>query len=188
MAIHPRNLLLFAALAGAAVLTWMLAGERDAPDDVRTAIEPAPPGWYLVDAVLSGTDEDGRIYYRIIAERVEQRAEDDNLELENMTVEYAPESQVRWSISAARGVAPASRAYLQLLDDVRLVREPEANEDETVVEMRELQLFTDEFRASSDGLIAMHNGALDFTATGLSIDLQEDSWKLDSDVTIRYAR
>ena len=169
-------------------MTWVLALERTAPGDRSASIEPAPPGWYLVDAIMSGTDEDGRIYYRIIADRVVQRAEGDNLELENMSVEFTADTEVRWAITAARGIAPASRDFLHLLEDVRLVRSPEANEDATVVEMQELQLYTDEFRATSDGVIAMRSGAMDFTATGLSIDLKNDDWELKSDGTFRYAR
>jgi len=188
MNVYSRNVLLFLALAGAAFGTWMLSRRPEMPES--TAIEvPAPSqGYYLVDAVVHGTDDDGRIFYRIDAKRIEQEQKGEDLLLYDMSVRYAPDTNVRWDISAARGRAPANREFLDLLDAVRLEKGAEGDREPMVFEASELRLYVDEYRASSAGQISLRQGQSETTATGLEIDLESDAGRLISDVSIRYRR
>ena len=188
MTVNPRNLVLFGILAGAALVTWVLA--RVAQEPAATSIErgPSSEGYYLLGAVMHGTDDDGRVYYRIRADRVEQQADGENFVLERMRVEYTPESDVRWNISAARGFADANRESLSLEDDVRLVYVPDADQEQTVFETEDLLVYTDEFLATTDQRVTMRKGQSEFTATGLELNLETDFWQLGSNVSIRSAR
>lgn len=195
MGANPRNLLLFTILAGSALATWVLArvsAERGAP--VADA-GPAPQGYYLLGAVMYQTDDDGRLFYRILADRVEQEAEGEDFVLEGMRVEYTPESNVRWNVSAARGFADADRNALRLTEGVRLVYAADAGRDETIFETTELHLDAGGRYATTNQAVTMQRGSSVMTAPGgLELNLNTDEWKLashdsnDSNVTIRASR
>lgn len=178
MPVNARNLLLFAVLAGGALLTWVLA---------RVAQEPATPiadsgsasqGYYLIGAVMNSTDDEGRLAYQIIADRVEQDAESDNFLLERMGVEYTPDTDIRWDVSAERGLADADRNVLHLEKDVHLAYAPRGDQGETVFQMSELQLYADEFLAITDQRVTGNIGRHQLTASGLELNLKTDLWKL----------
>ena len=188
MAVNPRNLLLLVILAGTALVTWVLARIAQEPDAAIVDQGPAAEGYYLIGAVMHGTDDNGRVYYRIRADRVEQRADGENFVLERMRVEYTPETDVHWNISAARGFADPERASLSLQEDVRLVYLPDSDLEQTVFETDGLQVYTDEFLATTDQRVTMRKGRSEFTATGLELNLKTDFWTLGSDVAIRSDR
>ena len=188
MAVNPRNLLLFGILAGTALVTWVVARVAQEPAAPRIDRGPVAQGYYLLGAVMHGTDEDGRVYYRIKAERVEQEADGENFVLERMRVEYLPDTDVHWDISASRGLADLGRESLRLQEDVRLVYAPDADQEQTVIETNDLQIFTDEFLATTDQSVTMRKGRSEFVATGLELNLKTDFWKLGSDVAIRSTR
>lgn len=188
MTVNPRNLVLFGILAGTALVTWVLARVAQEPAPTSVDRGPASEGYYLLDAVMHGTNDDGRIYYRIRADRVEQQADGENFVLERMSVEYTPESDIHWNISASRGLADVNRESLRLQEDVRLVYAPDANQEQTVFETENLLVYTDEFLATTDQRVTMRRGQSEFTATGLELNLQTDFWKLGSDVSIRSTR
>lgn len=194
MGANPRNLLLFAILAGGALLTFLLA-RVSADRDAATA-DPgaAPQGYYLLGAVIHRTDDEGGLAYRILAERVEQEAEGADFVFEGMRVEYTPDANVRWDVSAARGFADADHDALRLTEGVRLVYAAEADQDETIFETNELHLDAGAYFASTNQPVTMRKGRLSVTAKGLELDLDTDEWRLGSndsderDVTIRQLR
>ncbi|MGD8339174.1 MAG: LPS export ABC transporter periplasmic protein LptC [Gammaproteobacteria bacterium] len=180
--------MLFGILVGAALLTWVLARVAQEAPATRVDRGPASEGYYLIGAVMHGTDEEGRIYYRIKADRVEQQEDGGDFVLERMSVEYMPETDIHWNISAARGLADVSRESLSLQEGVRLVYLPDTDQEGTVFETENLQVYTDEFLATTDQEVTMRKGRSEFTATGLELNLKTDFWKLGSNVAIRSAR
>lgn len=178
MAVHPRNLLLFVLLAGAAFATWMLAREPEAPTETAAASGPVPEGYYMTGAVMQGTDEEGHIYYRLFAERLEQEADNDDLLLEGIRVQYSPETEVRWNIAASNGMAPASRDFFDLLGDVRLEFASRADEEPITFSTSELRFYPEAFRATSSGQIVMRRGRSDIVANGLKLDMNTDDFTL----------
>jgi LPS export ABC transporter protein LptC len=185
---NTRNLLLFVSLAGAALATWVLARITEQTNASTVDSGPSLQGYYLLGATLLGTDDQGQVDYRIVADRVEQQDDGEALVLTKMSVEYTPDTDVRWKISAARGTARESLDLLELQEEVRLVYLADAGQDETVFETSSLQLAADRFFASSDQPITMRKGRANITATGLELNLETDFWKLESDVAIRFAR
>ena len=178
MAVNTRNLLLFVVLAGGALLTWVLAKvNEEAPPPVVDA-DRTPPGYYLVDAVMNSTDDEGRVAYRIVAQRVEQEGEGENFVFDRMGVEYMPDTDVLWDITAERGLADASLNVLHLDNGVQLLYAPRAGQDETVFRMSDLQLYADDFLATTDKMVTGRMGGHAFTASGLELDLKNNLWKL----------
>lgn len=187
MGASPRNLLLFAILAGGALLTFLLARVSAERDAATADAGAAPQGYYLLGAVIHRTDDEGRLSYRILAERVEQEAEGADFVFEGMRVEYTPDANVRWDVSAARGFADADHDALRLTEGVRLVYAAEADQDETIFETNELHLDAADRYATTNQLVTMQRGSAVMTATGLALDLDTDEWKL-ANVTIRVSR
>lgn len=185
MAVYSRNVLLFLALAGAALATWILAREPIAGSASTVGRSPPSRSYYLTGAVVHGTDDEGRIYYRIFADRIEQQEKGDDLWLYDLSIRYSPEADVSWEISAARGRAPADRNFIELLDSVRVADAGAADGPETLLETSELQLYLDEFRATSSAQIHMRKGRSAVSARGLELDLETDDWRLVADVSIR---
>jgi LPS export ABC transporter protein LptC len=188
MAVNARNLLLFALLAGAALMTWVLAHVAQEPAAPAADTGAAPQGYYLTDAVLQGTDDEGRLYYRVFARRVEQEADGEDFVLDQMRVEYTPEIDVRWDFFAMRGLVDADRDHMQLLEGVRVTYLPDGDQDELTFETSELNLYTQDFFAATDQPVTLHKGSSEFKATGLKLDLETDDWELSSNVSMRINR
>jgi LPS export ABC transporter protein LptC len=194
MAAHTRNLVLFLTLAGAALVTWIFARVAEQPDDSRFDSEVSPQGYYLSRATLLGTDDEGRIVYRVVADRVEQQADGEQFVLSDMRVEYMPDINVRWNIRASRGLALENLEVLDLQEDVRLVYLPDAGQDEIFFEADRLLFDAKDFFASTDLPVTMRRGNAVVTGNSLTLDLNTDAWTLGStdsetsDVSIRTIR
>lgn len=192
MSFDPRNLALVSILVGAALITGVIARVGDQPQASGAGAPPTPRGHYMLGAVLHGADDEGRFYYELIAERVEQSAVGEGIELEGICVEYRPEHDVRWDICADNGFTDADS--LKLENNVRMVYESQPGEDEVSFETDELVIDTGGFYAATDQLVTMRRNSAIVTAKGLALDLNTDDWRLgsknedDGNVTIRKSR
>jgi lipopolysaccharide export system protein LptC len=81
---------------------------------------PPQPGYYLNDAIITQTQEDGSLGMRVVAERIEQRPRDDAIAIKNVRVNYFQAPQKEWILTARRGLVPAGSQVLQLRGDVEL--------------------------------------------------------------------
>ena len=63
------------------------------------------------------TDENGHVAYRILANRLEEHANEERLLLEGVQIEYHPANEVPWIITAGNGSARSRRSStLRLID------------------------------------------------------------------------
>ena len=95
-----------------------------------------------------------------------------------MRVEYEPDADVRWKLSAGLGSATSDGAHLDLEDGVRLTNEPEAGTEPTVIETEALRLDGKDFLASSDRQVAVRRGKSELLAAGLEAHLRDDRLEL----------
>ena len=175
MSANTRNLLAFLALSCAAFLTWLLAREPVFTSSKPPGSSPAPLGYYLTGAMLYNTDDEGHVAYRVMAQRVDQEADADRLILEKMSIEYAPELDLHWDISASRGIAVGNTAVLDL-EGVRLVYTRAPRQEASVFETSALHLDTEALVAKTDQLFKLRDPRGEITGEGLEIDLQADTW------------
>lgn len=179
-------------LLAAAALVMFYFGRQPRPDASLRPVDARayPLGYYLRDAVLLGTDEQGRISYRLHAGLVEERPDDARLSLENVRFEYQPSEQIPWSIVAARGEAPigAERTYLDLKGGVELTRDPDAQGKPARVETSELRLEPDRHLASTAAPVRVSIGDDALDAVGLKAFLDKDRLELESEVHGRVVR
>jgi LPS export ABC transporter protein LptC len=187
---NPRNTLLFLGLAGGALATWIVARDNDLPPPQAAQLAPVQQGYYLLDAVIRETDQNGRFSHRLRAERVEQTDENGHLEFRGLRVEYLPEMDVRWDVYASAARSPADRSVFDLEDEVRFSYTSNNGQNEVVFKTSAFRIYTDGFRAETDRLVSIENmrtGSI-MTTRGLELDFDTREMKLKSDVTIRGTR
>jgi LPS export ABC transporter protein LptC len=183
-----RTISLFVALLGLAILSWIYARpQTTAPGEDRnpTSIGRA---YLLRNAVLLGTDDSGRVYYRVFAETVEKSPVNDDLVLDKVRVEYEADTEVQWRLSANQGRATGERNIIDLMQDVRLSSTNPDSSSAMVAETEELRLNVEESTASTEQLVAILHGNTRFEATGFEANLKSDYLRLHSNVSIHFAR
>lgn len=182
-----RNTWVLVLLATLAAATW-LAGRMPAPapPPVESG-EELPLGYYLRGARLVGTDEQGRIAYRIRAERLDENPEEELLELTGVAVEYQPADETPWRISAAGATAPKDGSQLDLRGNVELESAPTDGGRPVRIATEELRFFPDSSTVESDETVSIRVGDWQLAAKGLRTHLKGDTLELESDVHGRFA-
>jgi lipopolysaccharide export system protein LptC len=181
-----RNGAAICLLIAAALGTWYWS-RMTAPAETEDApARSGPLGYYLRDAVLLGTDEEGRIVYRISADLAEERPEDGSLLLRGVNVEFRQDPQIPWRVRAARAEAQPERSYLDLEGDVELEREGSDDRARTLVETSRLRLEPELHRAVASGEVRFTVGDTTLSAVGLKAFLREDRLELESKIHGRY--
>lgn len=108
-----------AALLAALVIGYGALVERN-PAPVANEEQAEQPGYYLQDAVITQTQQDGSVSLRLIANRIEQRRRDDSIALQTVRVNYFQSPEREWLLTARQGFVPASFRVVQLFGDVEL--------------------------------------------------------------------
>jgi LPS export ABC transporter protein LptC len=167
-------------LFGAALGTWYWSRTTAPPPEQAVESRSTPLGYYLRDAVVLGTDDEGRVLYRINAELAEERPGDGSLQMNGVRVEFQADEQVPWQVSASRAEAQPDMGYLNLEGDVTLEREPSQGRPRTVVETASLRLEPERHTAVADGEVRFTVGVNTLHAVGLKAFLKEDRVELAS--------
>ena len=105
--------LCIAAMGSGAV--YMLANVEEAPP--LPAAQPGV-GYYVRDARLTGTDENGEPTYDLTATMARQTRADGVIALENVRVSYKPDTAGAWNLRARTGRMPADATIIRLTGDV----------------------------------------------------------------------
>lgn len=187
MYLNARNIVLFAVLSGVAAYTWLLGRPSTIEPRARPPTEGAPSGYYLRNATLLGTDKQGRVNYRIFAAELEQPSRNAALVLDQVRVEYDPQTGVRWHMTAEQGFAPSDQSYLDLRRGVRLVNDPRDGGTPVTIETESLRLEPDAYVASADGDVRMRRGRADIRSQGIKADLKQDYLEFESNVSARFS-
>jgi len=156
----------------------ILARLTEEPAPVSVDREPLPQGYYMQGAVLHGTDDSGRTFYRIHAERLEQDAASEEFAFDDLRVEYSPDTGISWNVTARLGQTDAERNMLRLENDVLLRHTGDASANETTFRTDDLLLNTRESLASTEATVRMQIGRAELEASGFELDLSNDSWTL----------
>jgi lipopolysaccharide export system protein LptC len=177
-----RHWVAIGLLAAAAAATWYFARPPAATVARRPPADAAPLGYYLRGMRLSGTDETGRITYRIHADRAEELTDRQLLSLSGVRLEYLPADEVPWLVSATRASAPKNGSHLDLEGEVRLESAPTGDEEPIVIATTRLRVEPDRFNAVSDQPVELRIGDRQFNAVGLRAHLKDDTLELESEV------
>lgn len=176
-----RNTVAVIVLALLAAATGLLRWQRATPNPTPAVDESTSPlGYYVSGARLLGTDEQGRIAYRVFADRLAELPAEQRLTLDNPRVEYGPEGETPWTMSAVSASAPKDRSRFDLVGDVELKSAPVDGSETTTVITQKLRFSADRSIAETDDAVTVRFGDWQFDAVGLHVDLKADTLELES--------
>ncbi len=175
---HPLTLFLLAlgAVGSAILLLRNTSGDDEPETGPRLSI-----GYYMNQAQLSGTGEDGRILYRASAAVAAQDLEDGTVNLTDVHLTYDPVTDIPWVLNAKNGRIPRDGTIIELEGNV-VAQTSEEGEDPMTIRTDYLELDTETYIADTQ-----HKVAIDYTgnrvfAVGMRAYLKEDRMQLHSDV------
>ena len=172
--------LVLAILAGATgVATW---DRLDVGPLVDRLAEPAPLGYYARGARLAGWDEQGRLTYRIFAERLEEVPGEARLQLTGVNVDYQPMDETEWILMAATATYARDGSQLDLLGNVEVRSMPTEGSRPVTIITDKLVFSPDTSRAETDQKVEIRVGDWQLQGVGLRSDLKGGTLKLESEV------
>jgi lipopolysaccharide export system protein LptC len=178
-----RNTVVLIVLALLAAATGLLRWQRATPDPRPTVDESTSPlGYYVIGARLLGTDEQGRVAYRVFATRLDEVPGEQLLTLEGATVDYRPDGETPWTLSATTARAPKDGSEIDLVGDVELKSAPTDGSEPTTVVTQKLTFSPDRSSAETDEAVTMTVGDWQLQGIGLDVDLKGDLLELKSQV------
>jgi LPS export ABC transporter protein LptC len=178
----------FTGLAVAALLisTWILSSPSHRPLAPGAAKSADLPGYYLKHAILTDYDATGAPSIRIEAERIEQIAHGNEVELYNVRVNYdAPGGQAWVLIGDTAHVQPGG-TVIDVSGNVRLQGENPGTPGTAVIRTDLLSYNVSESTASTKSDVRIDYGGHILTARGLSANLKERTMRLESKVNGRF--
>jgi lipopolysaccharide export system protein LptC len=182
----PRTITFIVLLTAAAIGSWYLVRSNATTYDDETAPDPIHRGYYLKQARILGTGEDGKLLYEIEAEHAEQQ-QDDRVEFTTVRIRYAPESDVPWTISADEATLREGAPRIALRGHVQILNSGASRDEDTEIRTQYLELDPDRFIAETDERVQIRFGARSVTAKGMLASLNDDKIELKSNVRGKIA-
>lgn len=182
----PRTITFIFLLSAGAIGSWYLARSNVPADEDDLPYEPVHHGYYLKQARILGTDEDGSLLYEIEAEHAEQQ-EDDSIEFTEVRIRYSPDSGVRWVVNADEATLREGSPTIILRGHVQIVNVGGAAEDSTEIRTQYLELDAKKYIAETDARVQIRIGERSLTATGMLASLHDDRIELKSNVRGKIA-
>ncbi len=183
--ISARTIVAIGVLAVGAIASWYLARpDRDNDADARP-YDTSYRGYYLRSARILGTGPDGSLLYEIEAEHAEQES-DDRISLTNVRINYSPQSDVPWTVSADTATISQYEQRVLLRGHVRAVSSAGFSGSETEIRTQYLELDPENFLAETDQRVQIRIGARSLTATGMLASLKENRLELKSNVSGKF--
>ena len=173
-------LLLFLAAA-----TWYLARSLRQDDEEIQSSEILQSGFYLKSARILGTGDDGHLLFEIEAEYAEQQ-DNDEVELQNVEIQYTLDSRVPWILNADRAIVGEGREHVTLTGNVIAVSNEGFSGNVTEIRTPRLELEPGDFRAETEDRVQIRIGARSLTATGMLAMLQTNQLQLKSNVSGKF--
>jgi LPS export ABC transporter protein LptC len=183
-----RNTAVMIVLALVAAATGLVRWQRATPSPAPAVEESTSPlGYYVRGARLLGTDEQGRVVYRVSAARLEELPGEDRLRFESVRVDYQPNDASAWEISAATASGPRDRSWLELAGNVELRSAPEDDATPVFFATAKLRFSPDTSIAESDEPVEFRVGDWQLKAKGLRTNLKDETLTLESEVHGTFA-
>lgn len=170
------TLLLIAAVASGVLLMRNTSESPDRPSTARLGI-----GYYMTDAELLVTGEDGQTRYRVRTNSATQDKKAGTIELDKVYVEYDPLSSVPWELRANTGHIPPDRNIIELEGDV-VAQTRDERDVPITIRTEFLELDTETYIAETEHRVAIDYATNRVFATGMRAYFKEDRLQLLADV------
>jgi LPS export ABC transporter protein LptC len=176
-----RNTVVMVVLAILAAATWVATWQRqDETPRVERSADTQPLGYYARGARLSGTDEQGRLTYRVFAERLDEVPGEQRLQLTGVNVDYQPADETAWTFTAASAKYAWDGSQLDLVGNVDIRSSPVSGSRPVTIATERMVFSPDTSSAESDGPVEIHVGDWQLRGVGLRAHLKEDTLELES--------
>ena len=183
-----RNTVVMVVLAVLAAATWVYTWRPEAPAAPAPAdTDEQPLGYYVHGARVLGTDEQGRVVYRVNARRLDELPDQGVLNFDGVNVEYRPMDATPWEISANSATGPKDGSALELIGQVELESAPTDGGAPVVITTERLKFSADTSRAETDEAVKIRVGDWQLDAVGLRTDLKDDTLRLESEIHGTFA-
>jgi LPS export ABC transporter protein LptC len=176
------------AVAALGISTWILSSPGHRPSTQSAANLVELPGYYLKNATLTEYDLTGAPSIRVEAERIDQIAHGNEVQLFNVRVDYsAPGGQAWVMFGDTAHILPGGK-IVDVSGNVRLEGEGLASEGTAVIHTDTLRYFVPDSIATTNSDVRIDFGGHVLTARGLFANLKERKVRLESKVNGRFHR
>jgi lipopolysaccharide export system protein LptC len=159
-----------------------LLRQLQAPEQLAKPGRSLGTGYYLKEAELVGTGDDGEVLYRIRTRELQQDPADGSATLADVALVYAPRAAVPWEVTADAGSMPPDSVILRLSGKVLAVTREDSGEPAAIL-TDYLEIDPKTFVAYTDRPVAIEVAGDHIFATGMRVYLKEDRLQLMADVT-----
>ena len=173
-------------LSIAAIGSWYLARSHTSSDADAIAYDPMHHGYYLKNARILGTGEDGNLLYEIEAEHAEQQ-EDKRIEFSNVQIRYSPASDVPWIVNADNASLKSDNPMITLRGHVKISNSGASTNGDTEIRTQYLELNPERYVAETNRRVQIRFGSRSVTATGMLASLEDDRIELKANVRGKIA-
>ena len=182
----PRTVTFIVLLTAGAIGSWYLARSNSGSTEAEAPLETAHRGYYLKQARILGTGEDGSLLYEIVAEHAEQQ-EDDRIEFTDVKIRYSPDSNVPWVVNADQATLREGAPRIALRGHVQILNSRDTSGGDTEIRTQYLELDPERFVAETESRVQVRIGARSVTATGMLASLNDDRIELKSNIRGKIA-
>lgn len=176
-----RRLLLLLALVALGFLVFKLTGDDTglAGDTTRAAQQT---GYYLRDATVTEYGVDGKVRLEVAVRSATEDPARKVVDLEAVAVNYFPDGDRKWRLTAQRGQMAEGSEVVELEGDVTMTGAQRSLPDSAVVRTERLTLDTSAQLARTDEPVTLGFGPYTLAARGLHADLKAETLQLESEV------
>lgn len=180
----PRTILAFILLLAVALAsTYLLSSLREddeTPDEPRLSL-----AYYLDNARLTGTGQDGSILYQVTTKRAAQPRNQDRIRLQRVRMVYGPPTALPWELRANRGYIPAAADVIELHGNVVAVSVDEGREP-MIIRTERLDIEPDTRNATTTDDVILEFEGRQIDATGMQANFETNNLRLLSNVNGRF--
>ena len=149
-------------------------------EDEESGVPRLGIGYYMNDAELVGTDDNGEVLYRVSAKSAAQGVDDGIVR-----VIYEPRTAIQWDLKATTGRSPANGTIIELAGEVVAVTR-DRDIKPTTITTDYLELDTETYIADTRRKVTIDYSSNRVFATGLRAYFKEDRLQLISNVNGKF--
>lgn len=170
------------AICAALVATYGVLMRDRSAEETSTG-QPQQPGYYVKDATIIDTDEQGAPQLRLMASMIEQNPADDSINLQDVKIDYQSAPEQTWLLTAAQAYVPPDSRVAELRGNVVIQpQETAAPNGPMVLHTDSLHVDLEKNIASTRDEVQIEIGQHRLSARGFKADLKQQHVWLESKV------
>jgi LPS export ABC transporter protein LptC len=166
------------ALLAALVIGYGAFNRRDAAPDFLSAV-PERPTYYLRNAVITETQEDGSLITQLAATRIDLQPTTEDLSMQSVNLHYHQSADQEWRMTAEEGFKPGNSPIIELRGNVQL--RPADGDANSILQADELAVDTEkEVAYSTDSPVNIRYANHTLRAESFQFDMQKQKLSMRS--------